>query len=169
MNPHSHHVFVSIGANLTDQNGRQALATCQAAVEALRAIPGLRMQRMSRWYETCSIPPGAPPYVNGVAWLQGEADPAVLLCRLQRIEELAGRTRPYPNAPRTLDLDIIAIGDMVRDAPDPILPHPRAHLRRFVLEPLAEIAPFWMHSRCGLNVSQLLAQLPQQGVRLLSL
>ncbi len=167
MKPLSRHVFVSIGANLPDRNGCEALATCQAAAEALRAIPGLRMQAVSRWYETDPIPSGGPPYVNGVAWLEGEIDPAVLLRNLQQIEAQAGRTRPYPNAPRTLDLDIIAIGDLIRDMPDPILPHPRAHLRRFVLEPLAEIAPFWVHPGLGLPVLRLLAGLPRQGVRLL--
>lgn len=167
MKPHFHHVFVSIGANLPDRNGREALATCQAAAEALRAIPGLRLQHVSRWYQTDPIPPGGPPYVNGVAWLEGEVDPAFLLRCLQSIETRAGRTRPYPNAPRTLDLDIIAIGDLLRDTPDPILPHPRAHLRRFVLEPLAEIAPFWVHPRLSLPISKILAQLPPQGVRAL--
>ena len=167
MKLHSRHVFVSIGANLPDRNGCEALATCKAAAEALCAIPGLRIHQVSRWYETDPIPPGGPSYVNGVAWLEGEVDPAVLLRRLQCIESQAGRTRPYPNAPRMLDLDIIAIGDLLRDTPDPILPHPRAHLRRFVLEPLAEIAPFWVHPRLCLPISKMLAQLPSQGVRLL--
>lgn len=162
-----HDVFVSIGANLSDHNGCEALATCQTAAEALRAVPGLRMHRLSRWYETDPIPPGGPSYVNGVAWLEGQTDPATLLRILQQIETRAGRTRPYPNAPRVLDLDIISIGGMMQDTPDPILPHPRAHLRRFVLEPLGEIAPFWMHPCLGLSVMQILAQLPPQGVRLL--
>jgi 2-amino-4-hydroxy-6-hydroxymethyldihydropteridine diphosphokinase len=123
------------------------------------------MHALSNWYETDPIPPGGPSYINGVAWLEGETDPAWLLGRLQAIEARGGRTRSVPNAPRTLDLDIIAMGDTVRDAPDPILPHPRAHFRRFVLEPLAEIAPFWIHPVLHRPVGALLEDLPPQGVR----
>lgn len=158
-------VFVSIGANLPSQNGCVALAGCNAAAEALRSIPGLRMQGLSHWYETDAIPAGGPAYVNGVAWLEGSADPAWLLARLQAIEARAGRVRPYPNAPRVLDLDIIAMGDLVRDAPDPVLPHPRADVRQFVLEPLAELAPSWVHPLRHLSIGALLAALPPQGVR----
>ncbi len=105
--------------------------------------------------------PGAPRYVNGVARLEGTApDPAALLAALQRLEEGAGRQRPYPNAPRTLDLDIVAVDAVLRTAPDPVLPHPRAHLRRFVLEPLRDVAPGWVHPRLGTTVEALLAALP---------
>lgn len=165
MNSRFYPAFVSIGANLTSQNGRVALAGCNAAAEALRAIPGLRMQGLSHWYETDPIPAGGPSYVNGVAWLEGNAEPSWLLARLQAIEARAGRVRPFPNAPRVLDLDIIAMGDLVRDVPDPVLPHPRAHLRRFVLEPLAELAPFWVHPSLHLPIGALLAKLPPQGVK----
>ena len=158
-------VFVSIGANLTGPNGRVALAGCNAAAEALRAIPGLRMQGLSHWVETDPIPAGGPSYVNGMAWLEGNTDPAWLLARLQAIEARAGRVRPYPNAPRVLDLDIIAMGNLVRNSPDPVLPHPRAHLRRFVLEPLAELAPSWVHPSSHLTIGALLAALPPQGVK----
>eukprot|EP01037_Dinobryon_pediforme_P008870 gene8870-8959_t len=167
MKSHFYHVFISVGANLPSQNGTTALATCKSAMEALRVVCSLRMQAASRWYETDPIPAGGPSYVNGVAWLVGDADPVALLAALQAIEARAGRVRPYPNAPRTLDLDIVAIGDLVREGPDPVLPHPRAHLRRFVLEPLAEVAPFWVHPTLGLPVSALLDALPPQGVRLL--
>ena len=95
----------------------------------------------------------------------GVADPAALLAALQAIEAQHGRVRSEPNAARTLDLDIIAMGDLVRDAPDPVLPHPRAHERRFVLAPLAEIAPGWVHPRLGLGVAALLARLPPQDLR----
>jgi 2-amino-4-hydroxy-6-hydroxymethyldihydropteridine diphosphokinase len=167
MKSHFYPVFVSVGANLPSQNGSSALATCKSAIEALRAIYGLRMQAASRWYETDSIPAGSPTYVNGMVWLEGNPDPVALLAQLQAIEARAGRVRPYPNAPRTLDLDIIAIGDIVRSGPDPILPHPRAHLRRFVLEPLVELAPFWVHPTLHKPVSVMLDTLPPQGVRLL--
>jgi 2-amino-4-hydroxy-6-hydroxymethyldihydropteridine diphosphokinase len=90
----------------------------------------------------------------------GVSDPACLLKMLHSIEDAAGRTRPFPNAPRTLDLDLIAMDDLRRDAPPPILPHPRAHLRRFVLRPLADIWPAWRHPVLGRAVEDLLAGLP---------
>ncbi len=120
-----------------------------------------RYFRLSSWHVTRPDPPsGQPDYCNGVVRLAGNPDPAWLLARLQAIEHRAGRVRSVPNAARVLDLDIIAIGDMVRDRPDPVLPHPRAHLRRFVLAPLAEVAPDWTHPRLGLAVARMLADLP---------
>ena len=160
-------IYVAIGANLPGPDGRPARSSCAGAVEALRGLPGMRLVGVSRWYATRSIPAGAPDYVNGVVWLDGGVDPGWLLARLQAIEAKGGRVRGTVDAPRTLDLDIVAIGGMLRGAPDPVLPHPRAHLRRFVLEPLAELAPGWMHPRLGLSCAQMLRNLPEQGVRLL--
>ncbi len=153
-------ILVAIGANLPGPQGQSPRATCIAAAEALHSLPGLRLAALSRWHATPPDPPSAQPdYCNGVARLEGEADPAWLLARLQAIEARAGRTRSIPNAARTLDLDIIAIGRLVRPAPDPILPHPRAHLRRFVLAPLAEVAPGWIHPTLLQPVEALLAAL----------
>lgn len=119
---------------------------------------------MSRWYRTIPDPPlpGAPRFVNGLALLEGEggvSDPASLLAALHGLEDAAGRARPFPNAPRTLDLDLIAVDDLRRDAA-PVLPHPRAHLRRFVLQPLADVWPGWRHPVLGRTVEGLLADLP---------
>ena len=91
----------------------------------------------------------------------------MLLAWLQVIEADAGRSRSVPNAARTLDLDIIAMGDggqMVRAVPDPVLPHPRAHLRAFVLVPLLDVAPNWIHPVLRRSAGELLAALPPQEV-----
>ena len=158
-------ILIALGANLPDETGRSPLDTCRAAALALDALPGLRLRALSRWYRTAPVPPlpGAPDYVNGVARLEGDpGDPARLLAALHAIEAGAGRARPFPNAPRTLDLDLIACAGLVRSAPDPILPHPRAHLRRFVLQPLLDVAPDWVHPVLGLTAAALLRALPPE-------
>ena len=159
--------FVGIGASLPGTDGRAPVDTCRGAAVMLDAIPGWRLRALSRWWASAPIPPmpGAPDFVNGVARLEGEGDPDTLLAALHVIEDLAGRERPFPNAPRTLDLDLIDMGGMLRDAPPPILPHPRAHERGFVLHPLAEVAPGWRHPRLGLTVGALIAALPAQALR----
>lgn len=156
-------ILIALGANLPGMDGSAPLATCRAAAAALEGLAGLRVTALSRWWQTAPEPPtpGAPWYVNGVARCEGPPRPEELLRALQGLEDAAGRQRPYPNAPRTLDLDIIAMGDLVRPAPDPVLPHPRAHLRRFVLQPLAEVAPGWVHPALGQSVEALLRNLPE--------
>ena len=161
-------ILIAIGANLPGRDGCAPLATCQTAVEALRDLPGLSGLVPSRWYASDAVPPsGQPPYVNGAVRLEGRADPAWLLGRLFAIEAQVGRTRAAANAARILDLDLIAVGGLVRDAPDPVLPHPRAHQRGFVLAPLRDVAPDWVHPRLGLTPGQMLAALPPHGCRLL--
>jgi len=136
----------------------------------LDLLPGMRLRGLSRWFHSAPIPPsGQPPYVNAVAALRADPnvaiDPALLLARLMAVEAACGRERSVPNAARTLDLDLIAIGNLVRDAPDPILPHPRAHLRAFVLAPLADVAPDWVHPMLGRSAAALMAALPPQDIR----
>lgn len=159
---------MAIGANLPAPDGGGPLASCRAAAAAMDALPGLRLRGLSRWYRTAPVPPsGQPDYVNGVAHLVGTIEPAALLAALLAIEARAGRVRGAANAARTLDLDIIAMGQMVRAAPDPVLPHPRAHLRAFVLVPLAEVAPGWVHPVLGRTVEALLSDVAPQEIRLL--
>lgn len=156
--------LIALGANLPAGN-RTPLDTCRWAAAALDSLPGLRLRAVSRWYRTMPVPPlpGAPPFVNGVARLEGEpGDPGRLLAALHAIEDAAGRQRPYPDAPRTLDLDLIDLGGLRRASPDPVLPHPRTHLRRFVLEPLRDVAPGWVHPVLGRSVEALLAALDKE-------
>jgi len=122
----------------------------------------------SRWFSTAPIPPsGQPRYVNAVLRLVTTASPSALLGRLAAIEGAFGRVRAELDGARTLDLDIIDMAGMVRTAPDPILPHPRAHLRGFVLYPLRDVAPRWVHPASGLTIDSLIAALPAQDIQLL--
>jgi 2-amino-4-hydroxy-6-hydroxymethyldihydropteridine diphosphokinase len=167
-------IIIGIGANVPASDGAAPLATAQRAMLELARLPGLSVRAVSRWFLTDPVPPSEqPPYVNAVAVLAVDPsaippDPAALLAQLQAIEASAGRVRGERNAPRPLDLDIIAMGEagtMVRDAPDPVLPHPRAHLRQFVLLPLLEVAPGWIHPVLQRSAFDLLRDLPAQGVR----
>ena len=106
------------------------------------------------------VGPGA---IGGTARNGGER---VVRRRQRRIEARFGRVRPYPNAPRTLDLDLLDLDGLVRQSPDPVLPHPRMAERAFVLLPLCDIAPGWMHPVLGLSAAELLARLGPQSVRL---
>lgn len=129
--------FVGLGANLGDPAAQLA-----AAVEALGRVPNTRMVKNSSLYRTAPIGYAAQPdFVNAVAQIETELAPADLLRALQAIEADAGRARTFPNAPRTLDLDLLLHGDAVRSTPQLTLPHPRLHQRAFVLRPLLEIAP----------------------------
>jgi 2-amino-4-hydroxy-6-hydroxymethyldihydropteridine diphosphokinase len=164
-------ILVAIGANLPGPDGAPPLETCRAAVRAMAALPGVRVDALSRWYETEPVPPsGQPNYVNGVARLRrvpGAAiTPEELLAAVQSIETQFGRRRAEINAARTLDLDLIDMDGLVRDSPDPILPHPRAHLRAFVLLPLLDVAPDWVHPRTGQTARALLEAVGPAGVRL---
>jgi len=128
--------FVGLGANLGD-----ARATLQAVLKTLGALPHTALREASSLYRSAPIDSSGPDYLNAVAWLQTRLDPQALLAELQRIEQAHGRERPYPNAPRTLDLDLLLYGDQRIQTPTLTVPHPRLHERAFVVRPLAEIAP----------------------------
>ena len=169
-------ILIAIGGNLATVEGTRPLEVCRRAAEALDAMPGMRLRGLSAWYSTAPIPPSDQPrYVNAVAHLVvesgvAEPDPAQLLLAIQAIEMRAGRVRGAVNSARTLDLDIVAMGEegrAVRARPDPILPHPRAHERGFVLMPLRDVAPGWVHPVLGLGVAALIAAVVPQDVRLL--
>ena len=139
---------VAIGANLALEG-----ASVQDVLErALARLPdqGLRVLRRSRWWRSAAWPdPAQPPYLNGVALVDTDLGPREVLAALLRIEAAFGRRRGEANAARTLDLDLIAHGRTVMDEPGLVLPHPRAGERRFVMGPLAEIAPDWVHPVTG--------------------
>ncbi|MEK9804622.1 MAG: 2-amino-4-hydroxy-6-hydroxymethyldihydropteridine diphosphokinase [Curvibacter sp.] len=111
------------------------------ALQDLDGLPQTRRLRASSLYRSAPVDSSGPDYINAVAELRTTLSAYALLAELQRLEQQAGRERPWPNAPRTLDLDLLLYGDLRLDDPQLTLPHPRMRERAFVLRPLAEIAP----------------------------
>jgi len=128
--------YVAIGANLGD-----AKAAVEQAMEALDGLAQTRVVARSSLYRSAPFEATGPDFFNAVVALETELEPLALLAELQRLEHQAGRERPYRNAPRTLDLDLLLHGAAVLDTPTLTLPHPRMLQRAFVLLPLAELAP----------------------------
>lgn len=129
-------VFVALGANLGN-----AQATLEQAFKGLAGLPLTRLVRHSSLYRSAPVDADGPDYLNAVAELATGLAPLALLHALQGLEQAAGRERPYRNAPRTLDLDLLIYDGVEMDSPTLTLPHPRMAARAFVLLPLAEIAP----------------------------
>jgi 2-amino-4-hydroxy-6-hydroxymethyldihydropteridine diphosphokinase len=128
--------YVGIGANLGD-----ARAAVEQAIEALAVLPGTQVVGRSSLYRSAPVDAAGPDFVNAVVALDTTLVAESLLAALHSIEDAHGRRRLYRNAPRTLDLDLLLWGERRCDTPTLTLPHPRLHLRAFVLEPLAELAP----------------------------
>jgi len=149
-------VIVALGCN---EPG--AWRDCREALEAALArfrAEGIDVVARSSWWRSAAWPdPDDPPFLNGVVMVRTAHGPHELMAALGRIEEAFGRRRAAANAPRTLDLDLIAYGRIAGDLDGLILPHPRAAQRGFVMRPLAEIAPDWTHPLGG-TAQQLAAQ-----------
>ena len=160
----SHHdqisnAYVSLGSNLGDRAGNLLLAV-RGMMEA-----GLEVTRLSAIYETEAVETFAQPaFLNMVAELRGSTLPAPeqVMARLLRIEYALGRTREVSMGPRTIDLDLLLYRDELRSTQFLILPHPRFHQRRFVLEPLNQIAPRLVHPTLHQTISELLANVADQ-------
>lgn len=137
--------YVGLGANL----GTDLLASLTQAARALIDLPGTRLVALSSAWRSAPVDAGGPDFLNAVAALHTTLAPIELLDALQAIEQTHGRERPYRNAPRTLDLDLLLYGDQVLDLPRLTLPHPRLGERAFVLRPLLQIAPQLVHLAAG--------------------
>lgn len=152
----THIAFIAIGSNLGDR-----WALCEQAIAQLAACDGIIVTQQSRFseYSALTVSPNdtQPAYVNGVVQIATTLAPHVILETCHAIETSLGRTRPPVRwAPRIIDLDLLSYDALVLNSPTLTLPHPELHKRRFVLEPLAEIAPTWMHPHLEKTVRQLL-------------
>ncbi|HSW17626.1 MAG TPA: 2-amino-4-hydroxy-6-hydroxymethyldihydropteridine diphosphokinase [Ramlibacter sp.] len=128
--------YVALGANIGD-----AQASVRSAFDALGRLTGTSVVARSSLYRTAPFEASGPDFINAVAAVSTLLPAPALLHELQRIELEAGRERPFPRAPRTLDLDLLLYGEASIDSPRLVVPHPRLFERAFVLVPLAEIAP----------------------------
>ena len=160
-------IFIGLGGNLTCPTFGPPRATCGAALQIMEQR-GIKVSARSRWYESAPVPVSDQPwYVNGVVAAETSLDADALVREVLEIETELGRRRTVANAPRTIDLDVIAYGDTVikGNARDQVtIPHPRMHGRAFVVLPMAEIAPDWRHPVSGASLDELIAALPADQV-----
>jgi len=154
-------ILLGLGGNLPFGAHATPHATLEAALAALPAH-GIAVAALSPWYASAPVPVSDQPwYVNAVAHIETALSPEAALAALHVVERELGRERGAPNAARTVDLDLLAWGRLVRLAgPPPLLPHPRMGLRAFVLAPLSDLAPQWRHPLSGQTAAAMLAALP---------
>ena len=155
--------FVGLGANLAGSHGTPQEAL-DAAIAALGKLPSSNLRKVSQLYVSDPVDASGPVFFNRVAHLQTGLSPQALLDEMQAIENRFGRERPYRNAPRTLDLDLLMVDDLQLQTPRLTLPHPRMHERLFVLMPLAELDPTLVIAGRG-TVAECLAAVQATGLQ----
>jgi 2-amino-4-hydroxy-6-hydroxymethyldihydropteridine diphosphokinase len=148
--------YIALGANLGDR-----AANLQSAIAKLRHTPGIEVTRVSSFLENPAVggPDESPPFLNAAAEVRTTLGARALLNRLLEIERELGRTRRQKWEPRSIDLDVLLYGDQILSSQELIVPHPLMHERRFVLEPLAEIAPDLVHPTLQMSIAGLLQSL----------
>jgi len=146
-----HHAYIGFGSNLGDR-----LENCRNAIGALAALPPCSLLKTSSFYETSPVGMvDQPAFINGVVLLETDEDAHWLLRQMLEIEKTFGRIRNLKWGPRSIDLDLLFFDDQIINTPELSVPHPSLHERRFVLEPLNEVAPDFRHPSLGKSVADL--------------
>ena len=154
-------ILVGIGSNLCSKKYGKPVDNCKEAIEVLKKE--MIIESLSPWYQSEPLPLSNQPwYINGVLKVKTSLNPNNLLKTLLKIENSFGRTREKKNEPRVIDLDLLTYNDLVIDSRLLVIPHVRMHLRRFVLDPLIDIAPEWVHPIFKIKATELRKKLKDQ-------
>ena len=157
-----HNIIISIGGNIKSKDGSHPIHVAKKAINCL-ANYSIQVTNQSSWYETEPIPKSDQPnYFNCVVFAKTTLNELNVLNSLHDIENIFGRRRIAVNEDRVIDLDLIDYSNKILENKDIIIPHPRAHKRRFVMEPLAELDKNWVHPILNKNVSEILKKLNNQ-------
>ena len=154
-------ILVGIGSNLCSKKYGKPVDNCKEAIEVLKKE--MIIESLSPWYQSEPLPVSNQPwYINGVLIVKTSLNPNNLLKTLLKIENSFGRTRKKKNEPRVIDLDLLTYNDLVIDSKLLVIPHVRMHLRRFVLDPLIDIAPEWVHPILKIKATELRKKIKDQ-------
>jgi 2-amino-4-hydroxy-6-hydroxymethyldihydropteridine diphosphokinase len=161
-------IIVAIGGNLYSKNGLHPVEICQEAINSLKSM-SIIIEKQSSWYRSDPIPKSdQPKFFNSVLVASTTLNELDVLNSLHVIEKKFGRIRKNINEARIIDLDLIDYSSKICDSKEIILPHPRAHLRKFVMQPLYEIEKNWIHPILKTSVTEILNQLDKQELELFS-
>ena len=167
LSPLPHRAAIALGSNLTSSVGNPE-DTLMAAIDSIDAIPATTVEAESSMYQTAAVGPPQPDYVNACVIVSTMATAPQLMQTLLNIEQQFDRVRTERWGPRTLDLDLLLFDDVVLNDPLVQIPHPRMAERAFVLMPLAEIVPQWVHPILGETIQALAQKVSTTGVRCLA-
>ena len=164
---HNQKIIIGIGGNIKSKNGEHPI---KVALKAIRDFKNysIYVTNQSSWYETEPVPKSEQPnFFNCIVFANTMLNELDVLKSLHEIEHKLGRRRRVINEARTIDLDLIDYSNKILKTKEIIIPHPRAHQRRFVMEPLAELDKNWVHPILKLNINEILKSLDNQNIKFL--
>ena len=158
-------LIIGIGGNVHSSDGLHPMQVANKAIKQMNSY-SINIQKFSRWYISEPIPKSDQPnFFNCIVFANTILNEFDVLKNLHLIETNLGRLRVKVNEPRSIDLDLIDFSNKILKSDKLIIPHPRAHLRRFVMEPLAEIDPLWIHPILKLGAKQIVSKLKDQNIK----